>query len=61
MTAVALAVGPRTNKATSAIRSLNWLPDRLSEVYEDAGSRYFVDVWAARDEYIGVMRDRASC
>ena len=39
--------------------SLNWLRDRLAEVYEDVGRHYFVDVWAARDEYIRVMRDRS--
>jgi alpha-amylase/alpha-mannosidase (GH57 family) len=39
--------------------SLNWLRDRLAEVYEDAGSQFFVDVWAARDEYVRVMRDRS--
>ncbi len=39
--------------------SLNWLRDRLAEVYEDVGRHFFVDVWAARDEYIRVMRDRS--
>lgn len=39
--------------------SLNWLRDRLAEVYEDVGRQFFVDVWAARDEYIRVMRDRS--
>lgn len=40
--------------------SLNWLRDKLAEVYEDVGRHFFVDVWAARDEYIRVMRDRSS-
>ena len=39
--------------------ALNWLRDRLAEVYEDVGRYYFVDVWGARDEYIKVMRDRS--
>lgn len=39
--------------------TLNWLRDRLLEVYEDVGRNFFVDVWAARDEYIGVIRDRS--
>ncbi len=61
MTAVAGALGDETNNGGDPCESLlDWLPDRLTEVYEDAGSRYFVDVWAARDEYFGVMRDRSA-
>jgi alpha-amylase/alpha-mannosidase (GH57 family) len=40
--------------------SLNWLRDKLAEVYEDVGRHFFLDVWTARDEYIRVMRDRSS-
>ena len=38
--------------------SLNWLRDRLIEVYEQIGSQLFRDPWLARDEYIRVIRDR---
>ncbi|HLO50308.1 MAG TPA: DUF3536 domain-containing protein [Kamptonema sp.] len=39
--------------------SLNWLRDRLIPIYEGAGRKFFTDVWAARDEYIEVLRDRS--
>lgn len=39
--------------------ALDWLRDELIKVYEDAGRRFFRDPWAARDEYILVMRDRS--
>jgi alpha-amylase/alpha-mannosidase (GH57 family) len=39
--------------------TLNWLRDRLIEVYEEHGKLYFCDPWQARDEYIQVMRDRS--
>jgi alpha-amylase/alpha-mannosidase (GH57 family) len=39
--------------------ALDWLRDRLSEVYEEAGRRFFRDPWLARDEYIQVIRDRS--
>ncbi|MBD2576528.1 DUF3536 domain-containing protein [Oscillatoria sp. FACHB-1406] len=38
--------------------SLNWLRDRVVEVYESSGRHYFSDPWRARDEYIQVIRDR---
>jgi len=38
--------------------SLNWLRDRLIEVYEEEGGKLFRDPWLARDEYIQVIRDR---
>ncbi|MCT7949840.1 DUF3536 domain-containing protein [Ancylothrix sp. C2] len=38
--------------------ALNWLRDELIEVYEEQGRRFFRDVWAARDGYIGVIQDR---
>ncbi|MEO1428465.1 MAG: DUF3536 domain-containing protein [Cyanobacteria bacterium J06632_19] len=39
--------------------SLNWLRDRLVEVYEEQGRKYFSDAWKARDEYIEVVLDRS--
>ncbi|HBE53548.1 MAG TPA: glycoside hydrolase [Cyanobacteria bacterium UBA11369] len=39
--------------------SLNWLRDRLVEVYEQVGSNLLGDPWQARDEYINVIRDRS--
>ena len=38
--------------------SLNWLRDRLAEIYETQGSALLRDPWLARDEYIQVIRDR---
>ena len=38
--------------------ALDWLRDRLIEVYEDTGRKFFRDPWLARDEYINVIRDR---
>lgn len=35
--------------------SLNWLRDRLAEIYEQQGSKYFRHPWAARDAYIHVL------
>jgi alpha-amylase/alpha-mannosidase (GH57 family) len=40
--------------------ALDWLRDRLIEVYEQAGSKYFLDPWQAREEYINVIRDRSA-
>ena len=40
--------------------ALNWLRDRLIEVYEEYGREFFNDPWQARDEYIEVIRDRSS-
>ncbi|MFN6571164.1 DUF3536 domain-containing protein [Dendronalium sp. ChiSLP03b] len=39
--------------------ALNWLRDRLTEVYEECGKQLLSDPWQARDEYIQVMRDRS--
>ena len=39
--------------------SLNWLRDRLIEVYESIGSQLFRDPWLARDEYIEAILDRS--
>ena len=39
--------------------SLDWLRDRLVDIYEDKGYYFFSDPWLARDEYIQVVRDRS--
>ncbi|BAU08564.1 DUF3536 domain-containing protein [Fischerella sp. NIES-3754] len=39
--------------------ALNWLRDRLIEVYEEHGRQFFCDPWQARDEYIEVILDRS--
>jgi alpha-amylase/alpha-mannosidase (GH57 family) len=39
--------------------ALDWLRDQLSEVYETEGRRLLSDPWLARDEYIGVVRNRS--
>jgi alpha-amylase/alpha-mannosidase (GH57 family) len=39
--------------------TLDWLRDQLVKVYEDTGRQFFRDPWAARDEYIQVIRDRS--
>jgi alpha-amylase/alpha-mannosidase (GH57 family) len=38
-------------------QSLNWLRDRLGDIFADTGSKYFIDPWAARDAYIDLLRD----
>lgn len=39
--------------------ALNWLRDRLIEVYESQGRKLFRDIWKTRDEYIEVILDRS--
>jgi alpha-amylase/alpha-mannosidase (GH57 family) len=39
--------------------ALNWLRDRLLEVYEEHSKQFFFDPWQARDEYIHVICDRS--
>lgn len=39
--------------------TLDWLRDRLIEIYEQSGSSFFSDPWAARDGYIAVVGDRS--
>jgi alpha-amylase/alpha-mannosidase (GH57 family) len=39
--------------------TLNWLRDRLAEIYDRAGREFFSDPWLARDEYIQIVRDRS--
>lgn len=40
--------------------ALDWLRDQLIRVYEEEGKKRFTDPWLARDEYVQVIRDRAS-
>jgi alpha-amylase/alpha-mannosidase (GH57 family) len=37
---------------------LNFLRDELTEIYEENASKYFIDVWNARNSYIEVVLDR---
>ena len=39
--------------------ALNYLRDKLVEIYTKEGKKYFKDVWAARNNYIDVILDRA--
>jgi alpha-amylase/alpha-mannosidase (GH57 family) len=39
--------------------SLDWLRDHLADIFETEGRKLFVDPWAARNDYINVLRDRA--
>jgi len=39
--------------------SLDWLRDQLAEIFTTEGSKLFVDPWAARNEYLQVLHDRA--
>ncbi|MDJ0633025.1 MAG: DUF3536 domain-containing protein [Xenococcaceae cyanobacterium MO_188.B29] len=39
--------------------ALDWLRDKLAEVYVDEASKLFHDPWQAREEYIQVIRDRS--
>ncbi|HUH01627.1 MAG TPA: DUF3536 domain-containing protein [Kofleriaceae bacterium] len=40
--------------------ALDWLRDRLAEVFEDKAAPLLVDPWAARDGYIEVILDRSA-
>ena len=40
--------------------SLDWLRDRLIDLYQNTGSKFFSDPWLARNEYVGVLRDRST-
>ncbi len=40
-------------------QALDWLRDQLIEVYISVASRYLIDPWAARNDYIQVIRDRS--
>lgn len=39
--------------------ALNWLRDRLAEIYQQQAGRYFRDPWSVRDHYIRVVMDRS--
>ena len=39
--------------------TLDWLRDQLIDVYNSSGRQLLCDPWAARNEYIQVMRDRS--
>jgi len=39
--------------------AMNWLRDRLVEVYETKMRHFVADVWEARDRYISVINDRS--
>jgi alpha-amylase/alpha-mannosidase (GH57 family) len=52
--------GGRHQKWRRPLRNtLDWLRDRLAEVYEETGRKFFTDPWRARDSYIDVIRDRS--
>jgi alpha-amylase/alpha-mannosidase (GH57 family) len=38
--------------------AMNWLRDKLATLYETEASRYLLDPWKARDEYISVTLDQ---
>ena len=40
--------------------SLDWLRDRLIDLYQEAASQFFSDPWLTRNEYVGVLRDRST-
>ncbi|RPI17416.1 MAG: DUF3536 domain-containing protein [Ignavibacteriae bacterium] len=37
--------------------ALNWLRDELIQIYETEASKYFNDVWSARNDYINILLD----
>lgn len=39
--------------------SLDWLNDKLAEIYEKEGKRFFKDVWSARNNYVSVLLDNS--
>ena len=39
--------------------SLDWLRDHLADIFVSEGKKHFIDPWAARNDYIQVLRDRA--
>jgi len=49
-----------TQEWRSPLRSaLDWLRDRLAELYEDLAPRVLPQPWAARDAYVSVILDRS--
>jgi alpha-amylase/alpha-mannosidase (GH57 family) len=41
-------------------QALDWLRDQLAPHFETRGAEYFLDPWAARDDYISVILDRST-
>jgi alpha-amylase/alpha-mannosidase (GH57 family) len=39
--------------------ALDWLRDHLAHLFEESGRQLFIDPWAARNDYIQVVRDRS--
>ena len=39
--------------------SLDWLRDKLIEIYQETGSKFFRDPWFTRNEYVHLLRDRS--
>ncbi|MEL6385275.1 MAG: DUF3536 domain-containing protein [Cyanobacteria bacterium J06626_18] len=39
--------------------ALDWLRDELAEIFEATGSQFFREPWAAREDYVAVIRDRS--
>jgi len=39
--------------------ALDWLRDEVAPLYEERGSAFLRDPWAARDDYIGLLLDRS--
>lgn len=39
--------------------SLIWLRDELINIYETEGSKYFIDVWNARNDYVKLISDNS--
>ena len=40
--------------------SLDWLRDKLIDLYQEIGSKFFRDPWLTRNEYVRVLRDRST-
>ena len=39
--------------------AMDWLTDRLAQIYQEESSKYLRDPWTTRDEYIQVILDRS--
>lgn len=39
--------------------AMDWLTDRLTQIYQEESSKYLRDPWTTRDEYIQVILDRS--
>ena len=40
-------------------QGMDWLRDQAADIYEREASRYFLDPWRARDEYVEVISNRS--